>query len=111
MRPLLWFIAVVFTAYSFLAMAQVGYFGIWQAGFANAGSLQILLDLVVGSVLLMGFVARDAKATGRTWWPWALVTIAAGSFGTLGYLLWPHKRVAGPAGQAVGDGASGGCAV
>jgi cytochrome bd-type quinol oxidase subunit 2 len=92
MRPLLWLIALAFSAYSLWAMAQVGYFGIWRAGFANAGSLQILLDLVVSSVLLMVFVARDAKATGRTWWPWALVTLAAGSFGTLGYLLWPHAR-------------------
>jgi hypothetical protein len=92
MRPVLWLLTLAFGAYSMWAMAQVGYFGIWQAGFANAGSLQVLLDLVVSSVLLIGFVARDAKASGRTWWPWALVTLVAGSFGTLGYLLWPHER-------------------
>jgi len=92
MRPLLWLVTLAFGGYSFWVMAQVGYLGIWQAGFANPGSTQITLDLVVSSFLLIGFVVRDARATGRTWWPWALVTLVAGSFGTLGYLLWPHAR-------------------
>lgn len=91
MRPALWLTTLAFGAYSFWVMAQVGYFGIWQAGFANPGSTQITLDLVVSSVLLIGFVVRDAKAQGRAWWPWALITLVAGSFGTLGYLLWPHS--------------------
>lgn len=100
MRPLLWIVTLAFGAYSFWVMAQVGYLGIWQAGFASPGSTQILLDLVVSSLLLIGFVVRDARAQGRVWWPWALVTLAAGSFGTLGYLLWPHGRRAAPAGRA-----------
>lgn len=100
MRPMLWIITLAFGAFSFWAVAQVGYFGIWRSGLANAGSQQILLDLVVSSVLLIGFVARDAKAQGRTWWPWALVTLAAGSFGTLGYLLWPHARRGAEGGPA-----------
>jgi cytochrome bd-type quinol oxidase subunit 2 len=91
MRPLLWLTALAFGAYSFWVMAQIGYFGIWRAGFESAGSLQILLDLVISSLLLIGFVARDAKDKGRSWWPWAVLTAVAGSFGTLGYLLWPHS--------------------
>jgi len=92
MRIVLWLITLAFGAYSLWAMAQVGYLGIWQAGFSGIGSTQVTLDLIVSSVLLVGFVARDAQATGRSWWPFALLTLVAGSFGTLAYLLWPAAR-------------------
>jgi hypothetical protein len=91
MKPLLWAIALVFTAWSFWVMSQVGYLGIWLGGFANLGAAQITTDLIVSSLLLMGFVVRDCRQAGRPWWPWALITAAAGCFGTLAYLLWPKK--------------------
>lgn len=91
-RPLLWIITLAFGAYSLWALAQVGYLGLWQGGFANPGSTQITFDLIVSCLLLLGFVARDAKASGRNFWPWALATLALGSLGVLGYLLWPAKR-------------------
>ena len=90
-RPALWALALPFAAYSLWALAQVGYLGLWQGGFANTGSTQITLDLIVSSLLLMLFVARDCQAQRRPWWPWALLTLAAGSFGTLAYLLWPRR--------------------
>ncbi|WP_374432871.1 hypothetical protein [Inhella sp.] len=37
-------------------------------------------------------MAQDAKASGRRFWPWALATLALGSLGVLGYLLWPGAR-------------------
>lgn len=89
MRIVLWVITLAFGAYSLWAMAKVGYLGIWQGGFSGIGATQVTLDLIVSSVLLIGFVVRDARATGRTWWPYALITLVAGSFGTLAYLLWP----------------------
>lgn len=92
MRIALWIVALAFGAYSLWAMAEVGYFGIWQAGLANPGSTQVTLDLIVSSLLLVGFVVRDARANGRAWWPFALITLVAGSFGTLAYLLWPAPR-------------------
>ena len=92
MRIVLWIITLAFGAYSLWALAQVGYLGLWQGGFANIGATQITLDLVVSSVLLIGFVVRDARATGRTWWPFVVVTLVGGSFGTLAYLLWPAAR-------------------
>lgn len=93
-KPLLWIITAAFGAYSLWALAQVGYLGLWQGGFANIGSTQITLDLIVASVLLMGFVVRDCRAQGRAWWPWVVATLLLGSFGTLGYLLWPRKTAA-----------------
>lgn len=95
MRIVLWVITLAFGAYSLWAMVQVGYLGIWQGGFSGIGATQVTLDLIVSSILLIGFVVRDARATGRNWWPYALVTLVAGSFGTLAYLLWPSgTRVA-----------------
>jgi hypothetical protein len=88
MRTALWTLTLAFGAYSLWVLTQVGYLGIWQAGFANSGSTQITLDLVLSSVLLMGFVIRDCRQTGRRWWPFALLTLVAGSFGTLAYLLF-----------------------
>jgi hypothetical protein len=91
-KPLLWILTAAFGAYSLWALAQVGFIGLWQGGFANIGSTQITLDLIVASILLMIFVARDCKAQGRPWWPWAVATLLLGSFGTLAYLLWPRSR-------------------
>ena len=90
-KPALWCVALAFGAFSLWVLSQVGLVGIWRGGFANLGSTQITLDLVVACTLLIGFIARDCRAHGRPWWPWALLTLVAGSFGPLAYLLWPRQ--------------------
>lgn len=87
MRPALIIVFAAFGAFSLYAMWQVGYVGIWQAGMASVGAWQLLLDFVITSLLLLGFMARDARQTGRKLWPYALITVAAGSFGPMLYLL------------------------
>ena len=77
-----------FGAYSLYAMWQVGYLGIWQAGIANVGSLQVLLDLVIVCSLACFWMIGDARAKGLNPWPFVLITVAAGSFGPLTYLLY-----------------------
>jgi uncharacterized protein YacL len=95
MRAVLFLVLAAFGAFSLYAMWQVGYVGIWQAGMASVGAWQVLLDLVIMSFIALGFMARDAHRTGRKLWPYALVTVAAGSFGPLLYLLLaPHTRAA-----------------
>lgn len=91
LKPALWLVALVFGALSFWVLMQIGYLGIWQGGFANLGSTQITVDLAVACTLAMGFIARDCRARARAWWPWALLTLAAGSIGLLAYLLWPRR--------------------
>ena len=76
-----------FGAYSSWVMLEHGYLGIWQAGIANPAALQILLDLVIACLLISSWMLKDAKASGRNAWPYVLITIAAGSFGPLLYLL------------------------
>lgn len=87
MRPVLFLILAAFGAFSTYVMWEVGYLGIWQAGMASPGAWQVLVDLVVMSFIALGFIWRDARLTGRTVWPFALLTVAAGSFGPLLYLL------------------------
>jgi hypothetical protein len=78
MRPILFLVFAAFGAFSLYAMWQVGYLGIWQAGMASVGAWQVLLDLIVMSFIALGFIVRDARQTGRTVWPFAVLTIAAG---------------------------------
>ncbi|HUP92938.1 MAG TPA: DUF2834 domain-containing protein [Solimonas sp.] len=83
-------LAAVFAAfglYSSYVMLEVGYFGIWSAGIANAASLQVLLDLVITCLLISSWMVIDARRNGRNAWPYVLLTLAAGSFGPLLYLL------------------------
>ena len=87
MRTILFIVLAAFGAFSLYAMWQVGYLGIWQAGMASVGAWQVLLDLVVMSFITLGFIWRDAKRSGRMVWPYAVLTVAAGSFGPLLYLL------------------------
>jgi uncharacterized membrane protein len=87
MRTVLYLILATFGAYSVYVTWQIGYFGIWQAGMANVGTWQVLLDLSIMCFITLGFITRDARRTGRTVWPFAVITIAAGSFGPLLYLL------------------------
>ncbi|HEY9107023.1 MAG TPA: DUF2834 domain-containing protein [Roseateles sp.] len=92
MRPILILVFAAFAAFSLYAMWEVGLLGIWQAGMASVGAWQVLLDLVVMSGVALGFIVRDARQTGRKVWPFAVLTIAAGSFGPLLYLLLAPSR-------------------
>lgn len=87
MRPLLILVLAGFGAFSMFVMWEVGYLGIWQAGLASPGAAQVLVDLVIMSVIALTYLRRDAQRTGRTFWPFALLTLAAGSFGPLLYLV------------------------
>jgi hypothetical protein len=97
MRIVLILVLAAFGAYSTYAMWQVGYLGIWQAGMANLGAWQLLLDLCIMSGCALGYIWRDARQSGRNFWPFAVVTLAAGSFGPLLYLL-TRRRAAHPQG-------------
>ena len=90
----------VFGVYSGWAMWQVGYFGIWQAGFDNPAALQILLDLVIAAVLICTWMIRDAARVNRNPWPYVALTLTAGSFGPLLYLILARRPESPPVTQA-----------
>jgi hypothetical protein len=86
-RTLLVVTLVLFGALSAAALWQHGYFGIFALHFQTFGGAQVLTDLVIALVLVMVWMWRDAKASGRNVWPWIAITLAFGSFGPLLYLL------------------------
>jgi len=86
---------IVFGLFSSYVMWEVGYLGIWRAGLANLGAMQILADLVIMGTLLLALLWRDARTSGRRFWPYVVVTYLAGSFGPLLYLLLGDRRQKG----------------
>ena len=69
------------------ALWQHGYWGILAPHFQSWGGAQVLLDLVIALVLVLTWLWNDARTSGRNPWPWIGITLVAGSFGPLLYLL------------------------
>ena len=80
-------ILVPFSLLSAYALWEVGYLGIFTSSFSNWGTVQVLCDLVVVCTLAMIWMVNDSLARGLKAWPYVLVTVLAGSFGPLLYLL------------------------
>ena len=94
MKTALALVFAAFGAYSLYVVAQLGLIGLWQALLSDLAGRQALLDLVIASVLLLGFLWRDAQRTGRRFWPYVLLTLSTGSFGPLLYLLLAPRGAA-----------------
>jgi hypothetical protein len=86
-RPVLIAVLLAFAALSALAVWQHGIVGIFAWQLQNTAGLQVLADLVIALALFCTWMWRDARASGRAPLPWLLLTLAAGSFGPLLYLL------------------------
>ena len=86
-RSLLAITLTLFGALTAVALCQHGYWGILAPDFQSFGGAQVLADLVIALVLVMLWMWHDAKATGRSAWPWIVAALALGSFGPLIYLL------------------------
>lgn len=80
-------VLLAFTTFSLLVVGELGYFGLWQAGFASNASLQILLDLCIACGLGGLWLIGDAKQRGVSAWPWLIAVLALGSIGLLAYLF------------------------
>lgn len=76
-----------FAVLSGYAMIEHGYMGIWGHQFANAAGWQVIADLIIACTLTMAWVFADARRSGRNAWPYVAITLLAGSFGPLLYLL------------------------
>ena len=83
----LWIMFISFGLFSSWVMWEVGYMGIWQAGFESPGSLQILLDLVVCCLLICSWIKNDADARGVNPYPWIAFVFSSGSLAILVYLI------------------------
>jgi Terpene cyclase DEP1 len=86
-RTLLAIILVLFGVLTTLALMEVGYWGLFAQQLQSFAGGQVLIDLFIAVTLAMLWMWHDAKATGRNVWPWITLSLVAGSFGPLLYLL------------------------
>lgn len=90
MRPralVLLVVTLLFGALTAYALLDVGYWGIFDYHRHSSAGWQVITDLVIVCGLAIGWMLADARRKGRTAWPYVLLTLAAGSFGPLLYLL------------------------
>lgn len=80
-------VLVLFGSLSTVALYQHGYWGIVAPHLRSTAGAQVLADLVIALSLVMGWLWRDARRSGRSPWPWLVATVAFGSFGPLIYIL------------------------
>ena len=86
-RFLLGLTLVLFGALTAVALGHHGFRGIFETIFQSWAGIQVLVDLVITLVLVLVWMRRDAKALQRNVWPYVLITLTAGVFGPLLYLL------------------------
>jgi hypothetical protein len=86
-RNLLVLVLLVFTPLTAIALWNHGYWGIIAPHFQSFGAAQVFADLVIALSIVMTWIWKDARASGRSPWPWVLTTLVLGSFGPLLYLL------------------------
>ncbi len=86
-RMLLGITLVLFGALTAVALGHHGYRGIFDAIFQSWAGIQVLVDLAIALTLVLVWMWRDAKALRRNVWPYVLITLTAGVFGPLLYLL------------------------
>lgn len=82
----------LFGVLSAMALMDVGYLGIIVPHFQSLGAGQVLADLVILALLSCIWMVADGRARGINPWPFVLVTLVAGSFGILFYLVLREVR-------------------
>lgn len=80
-------VITLFGALTAVALLDVGYLGILLPQFQSWGAGQVLVDLSILAVLACIWMVQDAPVRGLSAWPFILLTLLAGSFGPLLYLL------------------------
>jgi hypothetical protein len=86
---------VVIAAFGVLtaeALLEVGYVGLFTTAIQTYAGTQVFVDLCISLVIVLGFVARDARERGLPFVPYVVATLLTGSFGPLAYLV--HRELA-----------------
>jgi uncharacterized membrane protein len=85
-----------FAALTAEALMEVGYVGLIEQHLRSWAGAQVLTDLVIVSVLACIWMTGDARERGLPAWPFIAVTLVAGSFGPLLYLVVRELRSTAP---------------
>jgi hypothetical protein len=94
MKTLLLAVLAAFSVLTALAVWTHGLWGIFEPLLTTLAGAQVLVDLVIALGLFLVWMWRDARRLNRNPWPWLLLTLAAGSFGPLLYLLTRRETAA-----------------
>lgn len=89
---LLLVVTAAFGALSAMALMDVGYLGIIEPHFQAWGPGQVFTDLVIALIIALVFISDDARSRGINPWPFVAITLVAGSFGPLLYLIVRELR-------------------
>ncbi len=87
MSSVLAIVTASFAAFTGWVVLRTGYVGFFRELLAGPAGWQVLVDVTLALFLVLSWVRRDARASGRRFWPYALLTIGLGSLGPLLYLL------------------------
>jgi hypothetical protein len=90
--PLLVVVLILFSILTGVSVFHHGLIGIFTEAFRNTATMQVFFDLFIALFLVMVWMWHDAKSSDRLFWPWAVLTLAIGSFGPLLYLLFGKRR-------------------
>lgn len=85
-------VTVAFAVLTGVALADVGYFGIFEPHFQSWGGAQVLADLAILALMSCVWMVEDSRRSGVSPWPFVVLTLAAGSFGILFYLLAKTRK-------------------
>ena len=80
-------VVAAFGVLTAFALMDVGFFGILEPHFRSWGGAQVFTDLVIALVLACFWMVYDARERGLPAWPFIVITLLAGSFGPLLYLV------------------------
>lgn len=87
MRAFLIVLTAAFTAFTGWVVLQTGYLGFFGQLLSTKAGWQVLADITIALVLVLSWIWRDARARGRRFWPYAVLTLLLGSIGPLLYLV------------------------
>jgi hypothetical protein len=85
-------VIVLFGALTAVAIADAGILGIFLPHFRAWGPAQVFTDLVILALLSCIWMVGDARARETNPWPFVILTLLAGSFGPLFYLVARELR-------------------
>lgn len=80
-------ILLVFGAFSTWVTLETSYAGAFPP-FDDLNTLQIFLDLVISASLVVFFMFRERRASGRSLWPLAVVAMGVALFGSIALLAY-----------------------
>ena len=86
-------VTMAFSALTVAALMEGGVSGILAVAFGSFAGMQIFFDLVIVCALAIIWMVVDARARNANPWPFVVITLLAGSFGPLLYLIVRERSV------------------